>query len=44
MTGQNLMIGASPDDLVSKNKFLDWSKFVDLRPAWTDRFNREIRV
>jgi putative spermidine/putrescine transport system substrate-binding protein len=44
LTGQNATLAPSVNDLLAKAHFLDWEKFVDLRPGWVDRFNREIKV
>jgi putative spermidine/putrescine transport system substrate-binding protein len=44
LTGENLGLAASVGDLLANGKFLDWSRFVDLRGGWIERFNRDIRV
>jgi putative spermidine/putrescine transport system substrate-binding protein len=44
LTGQNAQLAPSVEDLLKKGSFLDWSKFIDARPGWVDRFNREIKL
>ncbi|MGE3702011.1 MAG: extracellular solute-binding protein [Hyphomicrobiaceae bacterium] len=44
LSGQNAALAADVSALLAKGKFLDWTKFVDLRPSWIDRFNRDVKL
>ena len=44
LTGPNLTVAQSIDDLVANNTLLDWTRFQHLRGEWINRFNKEVRV
>lgn len=44
LTGQNALLASDVENLLSQGEFLDWTKLVDQRPGWVDRFNREIKL
>jgi putative spermidine/putrescine transport system substrate-binding protein len=43
-TGANLKLAKGLDDLISKNKLLDWTKFQHLRGDWITRFTKEVKI
>ena len=44
LTGANLTVASSVDDLVANNVLLDWRKFQSLRGEWITRFSREVKI
>jgi putative spermidine/putrescine transport system substrate-binding protein len=44
LTGANLTVAKSVDDLVSTNTLLDWTKFQPLRGGWITRFSKEVKI
>lgn len=44
LTGANLTVAESVDDLVSTNTLLDWTRFQHLRGDWIAQFEREMRA
>jgi len=44
LTGANLRVAKSVDDLVANNTLLDWTKFQPLRHDWITRFNKEVTL
>ena len=44
LTGANLTVAKSVDDLVSTNALLDWTKFQPLRGGWITRFSKEVKI
>ena len=44
LTGANLTVAGSVDDLVANNVLLDWKKFQSLRGEWITRFSREVKI
>jgi putative spermidine/putrescine transport system substrate-binding protein len=44
LTGPNLKVAKSVEDLVAHNVLLDWNRFQHLRGGWIDRFNKEVRA
>ncbi|MDQ8728249.1 ABC transporter substrate-binding protein [Bradyrhizobium sp. LHD-71] len=44
LTGANLTVAKSVDDLVAKSVLLDWTKFQPLRGEWITRFTKEVRI
>jgi putative spermidine/putrescine transport system substrate-binding protein len=44
LTGANLTVAKSVDDLVANNVLLDWTKFQSLRGEWINRFNKDIKI
>ncbi len=44
LTGPNLTIAKSVEDLIANNVLLDWTKFQHLRSGWIDRFNKEVKL
>jgi putative spermidine/putrescine transport system substrate-binding protein len=43
-TGPNLKLASSVDDLIAKNRLLDWTKFQHLRGDWITRFTKEVKI
>jgi putative spermidine/putrescine transport system substrate-binding protein len=43
-TGANLKLAQGLDDLIAKNKLLDWTKFQHLRGDWITRFTKEVKI
>jgi putative spermidine/putrescine transport system substrate-binding protein len=43
-TGANLKLAKGLDDLIAKNKLLDWTKFQNLRGEWITRFTKEVKI
>jgi putative spermidine/putrescine transport system substrate-binding protein len=43
-TGANLKLAKSLDDLVAKNKVLDWTRFQHLRAGWINRFTKDVKI
>jgi putative spermidine/putrescine transport system substrate-binding protein len=43
-TGANLKLATDLDDLIAKNKLLEWGKFQDLRGDWITRFTKEVKI
>jgi putative spermidine/putrescine transport system substrate-binding protein len=43
-TGANLKLAKSLDDLIAKNKLLDWSRFQHLRADWITRFTKDVKI
>ena len=43
-TGANLKLATSLDELIAKNKLLEWTKFQDLRGEWITRFTKEVKI
>jgi putative spermidine/putrescine transport system substrate-binding protein len=44
LTGLNAQLAPDANALLAEGNFLDWASFVDLRPEWVDRFNREVTL
>jgi putative spermidine/putrescine transport system substrate-binding protein len=44
LTGANLTVAKSVDDLIASNVLLDWTKFQGLRGDWISRFNKDVRI
>ena len=44
LTGANLTVAKSVDELVSNNVLLDWTKFQPLRGEWITRFSKEVKI
>jgi putative spermidine/putrescine transport system substrate-binding protein len=44
LTGANLTVAGSVDDLVANNVILDWTKFQSLRGEWITRFSKEVKI
>ena len=44
LTGANLAVAKSVDDLVANSVLLDWTKFQSLRGEWITRFSKEVRI
>lgn len=44
LTGANLTVAKSVDDLVANNVLLDWTKFQKLRGEWITRFNKDVKI
>lgn len=44
LTGANLTVASSVDDLVASNTLLDWTQFQHLRGEWIAQFEREMRA
>ena len=44
LTGANLTVAKSVDDLVANNVLLDWTKFQPLRGEWITRFSKEVKI
>ncbi|WP_341911048.1 extracellular solute-binding protein [Ferrovibrio terrae] len=44
LTGANLTVAKSVDDLVANNVLLDWTKFQKLRGEWITRFNKDVKL
>lgn len=44
LTGQNREIAGSVEEVLKMGRFLDWSRFVDLRAGWIERFNKDVRI
>jgi putative spermidine/putrescine transport system substrate-binding protein len=44
LTGANLTVASSVDDLVANNVILDWTKFQSLRGEWITRFSKEVKI
>jgi putative spermidine/putrescine transport system substrate-binding protein len=44
LTGANLTVAKSVDDLVANNVILDWTKFQPLRGEWITRFSKEVKT
>ncbi|BAL79111.1 putative ABC transporter substrate-binding protein [Bradyrhizobium cosmicum] len=44
LTGANLTVAKSVDDLVANNVLLDWTKFQSLRGEWITRFSKEVKI
>jgi putative spermidine/putrescine transport system substrate-binding protein len=43
-TGANLKLASGLDELIAKNKLLDWTKFQHLRGDWITRFTKEVKI
>lgn len=43
LTGANLTVAKSLDDLIANNVLLDWTKFQPLR-EWITRFSKEVKI
>ena len=43
-TGANLKLAKSLDDLIAKNKVLDWTRFQHLRAGWITRFTKDVKI
>jgi putative spermidine/putrescine transport system substrate-binding protein len=43
-TGANLKLAKGLDELIAKNKLLDWTKFQQLRGDWITRFTKEVKI
>jgi putative spermidine/putrescine transport system substrate-binding protein len=44
LTGANLTVAKSVEDLVSGNTLLDWTRFQALRGGWITRFSKEVKI
>jgi putative spermidine/putrescine transport system substrate-binding protein len=44
LTGPNLKLAAGVDELIAKNRLLDWTKFQHLRGEWITRFTKEVKI
>lgn len=44
LTGANLTVAKSVDDLVANSVLLDWTKFQPLRGEWITRFSKEVKI
>jgi putative spermidine/putrescine transport system substrate-binding protein len=44
LSGANLTVASSVDDLVANNVLLDWTQFQPLRGEWITRFSREVKI
>ncbi|MGJ4995085.1 ABC transporter substrate-binding protein [Bradyrhizobium sp. HKCCYLS3077] len=44
LTGANLSVAKSVDDLIASNVLLDWTKFQGLRGEWITRFNKDVKI
>lgn len=44
LTGANLTVAKSVDDLVATSVLQDWTKFQPLRGEWITRFSKEVRI
>jgi putative spermidine/putrescine transport system substrate-binding protein len=44
LTGPNLTVAKSVEDMIAANVLLDWTKFQPLRHDWIDRFNKEVKT
>lgn len=44
LSGANLTVAKSVDDLVGTNVLLDWTKFQSLRGEWISRFNKDVKI
>ena len=43
-TGANLKLANGLDELIARNKLLDWTKFQHLRGDWITRFTKEVKI
>jgi putative spermidine/putrescine transport system substrate-binding protein len=43
-TGPNLKLASGVDELIAKNRLLDWTKFQHLRGDWITRFTKEVKI
>jgi len=44
LTGANLTVAKSVEELVSSNTLLDWTRFQALRGGWITRFSKEVKI
>jgi putative spermidine/putrescine transport system substrate-binding protein len=44
LTGANLSVAKSVNDLVANNVLLDWTKFQAMRGEWITRFSKEVKI
>src|SRR5262245_11945872 len=44
LTGENLKVAKSVDDLVTNNTLLDWTKFQAMRGEWISRFSKDVKL
>ncbi|MDU6749673.1 MAG: substrate-binding domain-containing protein, partial [Bradyrhizobium sp.] len=44
LTGANLTVAKSVDDLIASNVLLDWTKFQHMRGEWITRFNKDVKI
>ncbi|WP_257169167.1 ABC transporter substrate-binding protein [Bradyrhizobium sp. SRS-191] len=44
LTGANLTVAKSVDDLIASNVLLDWTKFQSLRGEWITRFSKDVKI
>jgi putative spermidine/putrescine transport system substrate-binding protein len=44
LTGANLKVASSIDDLIANNVLLDWTKFQHMRGEWITRFNKDVKI
>src|SRR5262245_22208878 len=44
LTGANLTVAKSVEDLVAGNTLLDWTRFQALRGGWITRFSKEVKI
>lgn len=44
LTGANLTVAKSVDDMVANNVLLDWTKFQKMRGEWITRFNKDVKL
>ena len=44
LTGANLTVAKSVDDLVATSVLLDWTKFQPMRGEWITRFSKEVKI
>ena len=43
-TGANLKLASGVDEMIAKNRLLDWTKFQHLRGDWITRFTKEVKI
>lgn len=44
LTGANLTVAKSVEDMVANNVLLDWTKFQKMRGEWITRFNKDVKL
>lgn len=44
LTGANLSVAKSVDDLIASNVLLDWTRFQAQRGEWITRFNKDVKI
>jgi putative spermidine/putrescine transport system substrate-binding protein len=43
-TGPNLRLAPGVDEMLAKNRLLDWTRFQPLRGEWITRFTKEVKI